>query len=128
MQELDEIPLVALQDDVLDELGDEAVGDIARLLGTDEAGARQVICTTVTAVSGEAEMVAIPPRAPLTGVPTVGGPATGGLMARLLAEEADPLTTDVAARTGLPRPAMARTVGVLVPAVLTVLERRATGR
>ena len=128
MQELDEIPLVSLQDDVLDELGDEAVGDIARLLGTDETGARQVICTTVAALSGEAETVATPHDAPLTGVATVGGPATGGLMAGLLAAEAGPLTTAVAARTGLPRPAVSRTVGAVVPAVLTALNRRAARR
>ncbi|MDF3149727.1 hypothetical protein, partial [Streptomyces sp. T21Q-yed] len=88
MSEVDENPLTSLQNDVLDELGDDRIGDIAVLLGTDEPGARQMVCTTVSALSGEAETVATPHDAPLTGVATVGGFATGGLMAGVLAEEA----------------------------------------
>ncbi|WP_369271179.1 DUF937 domain-containing protein [Streptomyces sp. R11] len=128
MSEVDANPLTSLQDDVLDELGDHRIGDIAGLLGTDEAGARQMVGTTVAALSGEAEAVATPHDAPLTGVVTVGGFATGGLVAGLLAEEAEPVADAVARRTGLPRGAVSRVVEILVPVVPAVLTKRAAGR
>ncbi|WDF38258.1 DUF937 domain-containing protein [Streptomyces sp. T12] len=125
MSEVDENPLTSLQNDVLDELGDDRIGDIAVLLGTDEPGARQMVCTTVSALSGEAETVATPHDAPLTGVATVGGFATGGLMAGVLAEEAGSVARAVAGRTGLPPAAVSRVVETLIPAVLAVLTKRA---
>lgn len=128
MSEVDENPLASLQNDVLDELGDDRIGDIAVLLGTDEPGARQMVCTTVSALSGEAETVATPHDAPLTGVATVGGFATGGLMAGVLAEEAGPVASAVAERTGLPPAAVSRVVETLIPAVLAVLTKRAAKR
>ncbi|MFH0519557.1 DUF937 domain-containing protein [Streptomyces sp. M41] len=128
MSEVAENPLTSLQDDVLDELGDERIGHIAGLLGTDEAGARQMVGTTVSALSGEGEAVATLPEAPLTGVATQGGFATGGLMAGLLAEEAEPVADAVARRTGLPSGGVARVVEMVVPVVLAVLTKRAAGR
>lgn len=128
MSEVDENPLTSLQDDVLDELGDHRIGEIAGLLGTDEAGARQMVGTTVAALSGEAEAVATPHEAPLTGVATVGGFATGGLLAGLLAEEAKPVANAVARRTGLPPGAVSRVVEMVIPVVLAVLTKRAAGR
>ncbi|MFE9018999.1 DUF937 domain-containing protein [Streptomyces sp. NPDC007808] len=128
MSEVAENPLTSLQDDVLDELGDERIGRIASLLGTDETGARQMVGTTVAALSDEAEAVATPHDAPLTGVATLGGFATGGLMAGLLAEEAEPVAGAVARRTGLPSGAVARVVEMVVPVVLAVLTKRAAGR
>ncbi|KUL25932.1 DUF937 domain-containing protein [Streptomyces regalis] len=125
MSEVDENPLTALQDDVLDELGDDRIGAIAELLGTDEPGARQMVCTTVSALSGEAETVATPHEAPLTGVATLGGFATGGLMAGVLAEEARPVAKAVAARTGLRHTAVSEVVEMVVPAVMAVLTKRA---
>lgn len=128
MQELDENPLISLQDDVLDELGDDRIGDIAELLGTDEAGARQMVGTTVAALSGEAETVATPHDAPLTGVATLGGFATGGLMAGRLAEEAAPVADAVARKTGLPAEAVSRVVQMVIPVELAVLTKRAAGK
>jgi hypothetical protein len=125
MSDLDEDPLTSLQDDVLDELGDDRIGDIAGLLGTDEAGARQMVGTTVSALSGEAESVATPHAAPLTGVATLGGPATGGLMAGVLAEEAEPVARAVARHTGLAPAAVSRVVEMVIPVVLAVLTKRA---
>lgn len=124
MSEVDENPLTSLQDDVLDELGDDRIGDIARLLGTDETGARQMVGTTVAALSGEAEAVATPHEAPLTGVATLGGFATGGLMAGVLAEEAASVAHAVARRTGLPPDAVSRVVEMVIPAELAVLTKR----
>lgn len=114
-------------DDVLDELGGAKVQEIAGLLGTDEAGAREVVGTTASALSGEAETSAVeaPQEAPLQGVATLGGFATGGLMAGVLAKAARPVANAVAKKTGLPPTTMARVVEMLIPAVLAVLTKRA---
>ncbi|MGC9538191.1 DUF937 domain-containing protein [Streptomyces sp. UG1] len=125
MQEVDENPLTSLQDDVLGELGDDRIVDIAELLGTDDAGAREMVCTTVSALSSEAETVATPHDAPLTGIVTLGGFATGGLMAGVLAEEAGPVARVVAERTGLPPAAVSQVVEMVIPAELAVLTKRA---
>ncbi|MFJ5303813.1 DUF937 domain-containing protein [Streptomyces sp. NPDC088350] len=114
-----------LQGDVLDELGDARVQEIAGLLGTDEAGAREVVGTTVSALSGEAATVETPQEAPLQGVVTLGGFATGGLMAGVLAKAAKPVANAVAKKTGLPPATVARVVEMLIPVVLTVLTKRA---
>ncbi|MEV6484866.1 DUF937 domain-containing protein [Streptomyces sp. NPDC051576] len=113
------------RDDVLDELGDDRVQEIADVLGTDEAGALDVVGATASALSGEAAAVETPQEAPLQGVATLGGFATGGLMAGVLAKAAKPVANAVARRTGLPPAAVARVVEMLVPVVLTVLTKRA---
>lgn len=95
---------VSFQKDVLPELGDDKLQEIAGLLGTDAAGAQSVVESTVLAMSGglqekaaapeEAEEVrqpvaeistapaastapASPEDAPLEGVVTLGGGRTG---------------------------------------------------
>ncbi|WP_019065727.1 DUF937 domain-containing protein [Streptomyces hokutonensis] len=115
----------AFQGEVLDELGDAKVQEIAGLLGTDEAGAREVVGTTVSALSGEAATVETPQEAPLQGVATLGGFATGGLMAGVLAKAAKPVANAVAKKTGLPPATVTRVVEMLVPVVLAVLTKRA---
>ncbi|MEV6541706.1 DUF937 domain-containing protein [Streptomyces sp. NPDC051665] len=115
---------------VLDELGGDKVQEIAGLLGTDEAGARKVVGTTASALSGEAAAVdasadGTPQEAPLQGVATLGGFATGGLMAGVLAKAAKPVANAVAKKTGLPPQTVARVVEMLIPAVLAVLTKRA---
>lgn len=110
---------------VLDELGGDKVQEIAGLLGTDEAGARDVVGTTASALSGEAATVETPQEAPLQGVATLGGFATGGLMAGVLAKAARPVANAVAKKTGLPPATVTRVVEMLIPAVLAVLTKRA---
>ncbi|WP_405993185.1 DUF937 domain-containing protein [Streptomyces sp. NBC_00986] len=115
---------------VLDELGGDKVQEIAGLLGTDEAGAREVVGTTVSALSGEAaavdtSAVETPQEAPLQGVATLGGFAAGGLMAGVLAKAARPVANAVAKKTGLPPATVVRVVEMLIPAVLAVLTKRA---
>ncbi|MGW3311248.1 DUF937 domain-containing protein [Streptomyces sp. NPDC001073] len=113
---------------VLDELGGDKVREIAGLLGTDEAGARDVVGTTASALSGEAAAVEpepTPQEAPLQGVATLGGFATGGLMAGVLAKASRPVANAVAKKTGLPPATVARVVEMVIPVVLTVLTRRA---
>ncbi|MFJ9627724.1 DUF937 domain-containing protein [Streptomyces sp. NPDC091280] len=110
---------------VLDELGGDKVKEIAGLLGTDEAGAREVVGTTASALSGEAAAVEAPAEAPLQGVATLGGFAAGGLMAGVLAKAARPVANAVAKKTGLPPATVTRVVEMLIPAVLAVLTKRA---
>ena len=126
--DLSEDSATAFQGAVLDELGDDKVQEIAGLLGTDEAGAREVVGTTASALSGEAAAagtVETPQEAPLQGVATLGGFATGGLMAGMLAKAARPVANAVAKKTGLPPATVARVVEMLIPAVLAVLTKRA---
>ncbi|WP_405948137.1 DUF937 domain-containing protein [Streptomyces prunicolor] len=118
------------QSAVLDELGGDKVQEIAGLLGTDEAGAREVVGTTASALSGEAAAVEspaaeAPQEAPLQGVAMLGGFATGGLMAGVLAKAAKPVANAVAKKTGLPPATVTRVVEMLIPAVLAVLTKRA---
>ncbi|MFD4877616.1 DUF937 domain-containing protein [Streptomyces sp. NPDC058420] len=113
---------------VLDELGGDKLREIAGLLGTDEAGARDVVGTTASALSGEAAAVEpepTPQEAPLQGVATLGGFATGGLMAGVLAKASRPVANAVAKKTGLPPATVARVVEMVIPVVLTVLTKRA---
>ncbi|MFF1449392.1 DUF937 domain-containing protein [Streptomyces sp. NPDC058274] len=120
----------SLQKDVLDELGDDKLQEIAGVLGTDAAGARQVVGTTVSELSGgvQEEAAAAPPEeAPLQGVVTLGGlggVAGGGLLAGMLAKVSKPVAQAVAKKTGLPAPAVTRVIELLIPVVLTVLTKR----
>nr|WP_168491748.1 DUF937 domain-containing protein [Streptomyces sp. RLB1-33]QIY71182.1 hypothetical protein HEP84_20370 [Streptomyces sp. RLB1-33] len=117
----------SFEDDVLGELGDDKLQEIAGLLGTDAAGAQEVVGTTVSALAGpvQEEAAAAPEEAPLQGVSTLGGFATGGLMAGVLAKVSKPVANAVAKKTGIPAATVARVIEMLVPVVLTVLSKRA---
>lgn len=130
VSDMSEDSATTFQGAVLDELGGDKVQEIAGLLGTDEAGAREVVGTTASALSGEATAVETPAvetpqEAPLQGVATLGGFAAGGLMAGVLAKAAKPVANAVAKKTGLPPATVARVVEMLIPAVLAVLTKRA---
>ncbi len=56
---------------------------------------------------------------------TLGGFATGGLMAGVLAKASRPVANAVAKKTGLPPATVARVVEMVIPVVLTVLTKRA---
>ncbi|MEU8484310.1 DUF937 domain-containing protein [Streptomyces sp. NPDC048641] len=137
----------SLQKDVLDELGEDRLGEIAGLLGTDAAGAQDVVSTTVSELSGglREKASADPQQAeelrqalaetqeqqPLQGVATfggLGGLAGGGLMAGILAKMSRPVATAVAKKTGLPPATVTRVIELLVPVVLAVFTKRAAGR
>ncbi|MCZ0999134.1 DUF937 domain-containing protein [Streptomyces mirabilis] len=118
----------SFEDDVLGELGDDKLQEIAGLLGTDTAGAQEVVGTTVSALAGpvQEEAAAAPEvEAPLQGVSTLGGFATGGLMAGVLAKVSKPVANVVAKKTGIPVATVTRVIEMLVPVVLTVLTKRA---
>ncbi|MFF5971872.1 DUF937 domain-containing protein [Streptomyces sp. NPDC012769] len=134
----------SLQDEVLDELGEERLLEIADLLGTDADGAQRIVGSSVAELSGELRSAAAEPvsadevraavaevsapEPPLHGVAALGGLVGGGLMAGVLARLARPAADAVARRTGLPAPAVTRAIEVLVPVVLAVISRRAAGR
>ncbi|MEU3740174.1 DUF937 domain-containing protein [Streptomyces sp. NPDC032198] len=130
----------SLEKDVLDELGDDKLQEIAGLLGTDAAGAQDVVGTTVSALSGnlqekaedpaEAEEVeqafaeATPPQG-IAGFGGFGGLAAGGMLSGVLAKMSRPVAQAVAKRTGLPAATVTRVIELLIPVLLTVLTKRA---
>ncbi|MER7515972.1 DUF937 domain-containing protein [Streptomyces sp. NPDC126499] len=139
----------SFQDEVLSELGEDRLLEIADLLGTDAEGAQRIVGSSVSELSGELRSAAAEPvsadevraavaevssfEPPLHGVATLGGLVGGGLvggglMAGVLAKLARPAADAVAKRTGLPAPAVTRAVELLVPVVLAVLTKRAAGR
>ncbi|MET7603467.1 DUF937 domain-containing protein [Streptomyces avermitilis] len=126
-----------LHRDVLDELDDDRLQEIAGLLGTDTAGAREVVGTTVSEISGGLQDRAVTApgevqqafaeaqEAPLDGVVTLGGLASGGLMGGLLARVGESAARTVARRTGLPPATVTQVIELLIPALLSVLSERA---
>lgn len=130
-----------LQRDVLDALDDAGLQEIAGLLGTDAAGARELVGTTVSEFSGGLQDRAVTDpgevqqafaeaqEAPLRGVATLGGlggMGAGGLMGGLLARISRPVANAVARKTGLPPATVARVIDLLIPVLLSVLSKRAT--
>ncbi|QNS06144.1 DUF937 domain-containing protein [Streptomyces xanthii] len=129
--------------DVLDELGDDRLRELAGLLGTDASGAREVVDGTVSGLSGglreragesaggAAEVrdaLAEAEQPPLQGAFTLGGLgglASGGLMAGLLAKLSRPVAAAVAKKTGLPVANVTRGIELLIPVILAVLSKRA---
>ncbi|MFD7342441.1 hypothetical protein ACFV98_41790 [Streptomyces violascens] len=117
----------SFEQDVLNELGDDGLQRIAGLLGTDAAGAQDVVGTTMSTLAGglppetteevrqavaEAPPQAPPEEAPLQGVAPLGGGLggmlSGGLAAGVLAKVARPVANAVAKKTGLPPATVAR--------------------
>ncbi|MCX5382328.1 DUF937 domain-containing protein [Streptomyces sp. NBC_00083] len=136
-----------LQQDVLDELGDDGLQRIAGLLDTDAAGARDMVGTTMSTLSGDlpqdgqdevrqavteaaaAEPEPAPGDTPLQGVATLGGGLggmlSGGLAAGMLAKVARPVANAVAKKTGLPPATVTKALEVVLPVALAVLTKRA---
>ncbi|MEU9343541.1 DUF937 domain-containing protein [Streptomyces sp. NPDC048278] len=130
----------SFQDDVLGELGDQDLNEIAGLLGTDTDGARQAVAATAGAMSSRLreqadaddedamevrEAVAEAAEPPLQGVATLGGGLAGGLMAGLLAKMSRPVAQAVSKKTGIPAANVDRIIRVLIPVVMAVFAKRA---
>jgi hypothetical protein len=138
----------SFQQEVLNELGDEKLTEIAGLLGTDAAGAQDVVASTADAFAGgltekaqnatpeEAEEVraafAEAAEPPLAGVATLGGGMGGllggGMMAGVLGKMAKPIANAVAKKTGLPAASVTRAIEIALPVVLAVVTKRATAK
>ncbi|MEU6399362.1 DUF937 domain-containing protein [Streptomyces cinnamoneus] len=134
----------SFQDDVLGELGDDRLNEIASLLGTDTAGARDTVATTVGAMTGGLQQkagaddedgaevrqafaeVAEPP---LQGVSTLGGGLggllSGAMMAGVLAKLSRPVANAVSKKTGIPAATVSRVIEMLIPVLLAVFAKRA---
>ncbi|MGY0024163.1 DUF937 domain-containing protein [Streptomyces sp. cg35] len=133
----------SLEKDVLDELGDDRLQELAGLLGTDASGAQSVVGSTVSALSGGLreraeegpdgaqevrQAIAEAEQPPLQGVATLGGlggMASGGLLAGLLSKMSRPVANAVSKKTGLPAANVARGIELLIPVVLAVMSKRA---
>ncbi|MFJ7774876.1 DUF937 domain-containing protein [Streptomyces yangpuensis] len=133
----------SFQDDVLGELGDDRLNEIASLLGTDTAGARDTVTTTVGAMTGDLEQKAAADdeggaevrqafaevaEPPLQGVSTLGGLGgllSGGMMAGVLARLSKPVAAAVSKKTGIPAATVSRVIEMLIPVLLAVFAKRA---
>ncbi|WP_405492691.1 DUF937 domain-containing protein [Streptomyces sp. NBC_00096] len=134
----------SFQDDVLGELGDDKLTEIAGLLGTDADGARDTVAATVGAMTGDLQQKADADdddgnevrqafaevtEAPLEGVATLGGGLggllSGGMMAGVLAKVSKPVANAVSKKTGIPAPTIARVIELLIPVLLAVFAKRA---
>ncbi|WP_037635554.1 DUF937 domain-containing protein [Streptomyces katrae] len=131
----------SFQDDVLGELGPGGLTEIAGLLGTDAAGARETVATTVGAMAGGLREKADAAGAgddevrqafaevaepPLKGVATLGGGLLGGgVMAGVLAKVSKPAAAAVSKKTGIPPATVSRVIELLIPVLLTVFAKRA---
>ncbi|MYT71997.1 MULTISPECIES: DUF937 domain-containing protein [unclassified Streptomyces] len=133
-----------LEQDVLDELGDDGLQQLAEVLGTDAAGAQGVVGNTVAALSGGLrerseegpegarevrQAIDEAAQQPLQGVAAfggLGGLASGGLLAGLLSRMSRPAANVIAKKTGLPAANVARGIELVIPVILAVLSKRAT--
>ncbi|MEV7323139.1 DUF937 domain-containing protein [Streptomyces sp. NPDC093970] len=129
----------SFQDDVLDEIGDDRIDEIAALLSTDADGARAAVAEAAGGMAGGLrekaahddddgtdvrQAFAEVAEPPLQGVATLGG-LGGGMMAGVLAKLSRPVANAVSKKTGIPAPTVARIIDVLIPVLLSVFAKRA---
>jgi hypothetical protein len=127
-----------LKEDVLEELGDDRVQQIAGLLGTDADAARRVVGSSVTALTGAltddtvtpggtAELCQAMAQAAMEPEPGPGTTTTvgSGMVAAVLRRVAGPAAKAVAERTGCPEAAVGSALEIIVPVAAAVLARRA---
>ncbi|MEV4922946.1 DUF937 domain-containing protein [Streptomyces roseoverticillatus] len=124
----------ALQKDVLDELGEDRIQELAGELGTDADGATHMVRETVAALPEELTRENGNGTAPAgaAGLGGFGGLAQGlgggglggGLMSGVLGRITKPVAETVAKRTGLPAAQVARALELLLPVVMTAIAKR----
>lgn len=130
----------SFRDDVLGELGDDKLTEIAGLLGTDTDGARDTVAQTVGALTGDLQQkaddddevrqaIAEVAEPPLQGVATLGGGLGGmlggGMMAGVLAKVSKPVANALSKKTGIPAATISRVIEMLIPVLLAVFAKRA---
>ncbi|MER6444752.1 hypothetical protein DEJ51_11455 [Streptomyces venezuelae] len=138
----------SFQDDVLGELGDDRMTEIAGLLGTDPSGAREAVTQTLGVMADDltqkldaddadgaevrqafAEVSeAEPAPQGVAAFGGLGGLLSGGMMAGVLAKLSKPVAAAVSKRTGIPAATVSRVIEMLIPVVLAVLAKRASGQ
>ncbi|QLE75371.1 hypothetical protein FGW37_30685 [Streptomyces rectiverticillatus] len=117
----------ALQQDVLDELGEDRIQELAGELGTDADGATRMVRETVAALPEELtrqESAAPAGAAGPGGLGGLGGGLGGGLMSGVLGKITGPVAETVAKRTGLPVAQVTRALELLLPVVMTTIAKR----
>ncbi|MGK5727945.1 DUF937 domain-containing protein [Streptomyces sp. URMC 124] len=114
----------ALQQDVLDELGEDRIQELAGELGTDADGATRMVRETVTALPDELTREASAAPAGAAGLGGLGGGLGGGLMSGVLGKITGPVAEAVAKRTGLPVAQVSRALELLLPVVMTTIAKR----
>ncbi|MCM2428336.1 DUF937 domain-containing protein [Streptomyces sp. RKAG337] len=139
-----------LQNEVLSELGDDQIQEIAGVLGTDPESARKLVGTSVTSLTGvltddavtpggtaelsqALEQAAAEPEPPAgaVGFAGLGGPASvtgGGMLVAVLRKVTAPTARAVSKKTGLPVAAVAGALELVIPVVATVLAKRARSK
>ncbi|MGH4028394.1 DUF937 domain-containing protein [Actinomycetota bacterium Odt1-20B] len=142
----------SFEQDVLDQLGDDQLQELGQLPGVAEAGGpQQFVSHTVSALAGGlqdkaagapedadevkqavAEVAEAPAdgAAPLQGVATLGGLGGllgGSMMSGVLAKMSKPVASAVSKKTGLPEATVSRGIEMLIPIVLAVMAKRASG-
>jgi hypothetical protein len=126
-----------LKDEVLAELGDDRLNDIAGLLHADADAARHVVSGSVASLTGvltddsltpggTAELCQAIAQAAMEPEPRSGADAVGsGLVGAVLGKVAEPTARAVASKQGLPVEAVAGALEIILPVTATVLARRA---
>ncbi|MDJ0340052.1 DUF937 domain-containing protein [Streptomyces sp. H10-C2] len=136
-----------LQNEVLSEIGDDRLQEIAGLLGTDPESARKLVGTSVTSLTGvltddavtpggtaelsqALEQAATEPEPPagaagFAGLGVLGSAAGGGMLLTVLRKVTAPTARAVSKKTGLPVAAVAGALELVIPVVATVLAKRA---
>ncbi len=110
-----------LQKDVLDELGEDRIQELAGELGTDAEGAKGMVAATVEALPEE---IAEGAPAGVAGFAGLGGGLGGGLLSGVLGKISGPVGKAVAKKTGLPEATVARALELLLPVVMTTIAKR----
>ncbi|MEU3754652.1 DUF937 domain-containing protein [Streptomyces olivoreticuli] len=111
-----------LQKDVLDELGEDRIQELAGELGTDAEGAKGMVAATVEALPEEITEGGAP--AGVAGFAGLGGGLGGGLLSGVLGKVSGPVAKAVARKTGLPEATVARALELLLPVVMTTIAKR----
>lgn len=136
-----------LQYEVLAELGDDQIQEIAGVLGTDPESARKLVGTSVTSLTGvltddavtpggtaelsqALEQAATEPEPPAgaPGFAGLGSAAGGGMLVAVLRKVTAPAARAVSKKTGLPVTAVTGALELVIPVVATVLAKRARSK
>jgi hypothetical protein len=126
-----------LKDEVLEELGEERLRQIAGLLGCDDPTARKVVASAIVSLTGQlvddtatpgvtADWCQAMAQAAVESEPPAGSATAGsGMIADILGRVAGPAGRAVADKTGFTQTAVGSVLGIVIPVTAAVLARRA---
>jgi hypothetical protein len=117
-----------LKDEVLDELGDDRLLEIAGLLGTGTDDARRLIGDSVTSLTGVLTDDSVIPGGTAElcqAMEQTGAGRPGGPLVTVLGRATGPTARALSRKSGLPVDAIAEALDAIIPAVAAVLAERA---